>query len=46
MNDPLATYLHDHLASAVHAIDLLEAIRDEHVSEPLGEFAALLKFLR
>jgi hypothetical protein len=25
MSDPLATYLHDHLAGAVHAIDLLVA---------------------
>jgi len=42
MSDPLATYLHDHLAGAVHAIDLLEAIRDQYAGEPLGQFAARL----
>ena len=39
MNDPLATYLHDHLAGAVVAINLLEALRDQHAGEPLGQFA-------
>jgi hypothetical protein len=42
MSDPLATYLHDHLAGAVHAIDLLEFIRDQHAGEPLSRFAAEL----
>ncbi len=42
MNDPLATYLHDHLAGSVHAIDLLESMRNQHVGEPLGQFAARL----
>jgi hypothetical protein len=40
MRDPLTTYLHDHLAGAVFAINLLEALRDQHASEPLGQFAA------
>jgi hypothetical protein len=42
MSDPLATYLHDHLAGSVHAIDLLESMRNQHVREPLGLFAARL----
>jgi hypothetical protein len=40
MSDPLATYVHDHLAGAVVAINLLEALRDRHAGEPLGQFAA------
>jgi hypothetical protein len=40
MSDPLATYLHDHLAGSVHAINLLEFIRDQHEGEPLGRFAS------
>lgn len=42
MSNPLATYLQDHLAGAVQAIGLVEAIRDEYVGDPLGEFAAVL----
>jgi hypothetical protein len=42
MSDPLATYLHDHLAGAVVAINLLEALHDQHGGEPLGQFAAEL----
>jgi hypothetical protein len=42
MSDPLAPYLHDHLAGAVHAVDLLEAIRDQYAGEPLGQFAVRL----
>jgi hypothetical protein len=42
MSDPLATYLHDHLAGAAHAIDLLESMRRQHMDEPLGRFAARL----
>ena len=42
MNDPLATYLHDHLAGADFAIDLLGAMRDRHQHQPLGQFAAQL----
>jgi hypothetical protein len=40
MSDPLATYVRDHLAGAVVAINLLEALRDRHAGEPLGDFAA------
>jgi hypothetical protein len=40
MSDPLTSYLHDHLAGSVHAIDLLESMRDRHAGEPLGQFAA------
>jgi hypothetical protein len=40
MRDPLATYVHDHLAGAVLAINLLEALRDQHSAESLGQFAA------
>jgi len=44
MNDPLAAYLHDHLAGARYAIDLVEALRDHFRDQPLGHFAeALLK---
>jgi hypothetical protein len=39
MSDPLATYVHDHLAGAVLAINLLETLRDRHAGEPLGPFA-------
>jgi hypothetical protein len=42
MNDPLTIYLHDHLAGAKVVIDLLGAVRDQHVREPLGQFAAEL----
>jgi len=38
--DPLSTYLHDHLAGARHAIELVQAIRDEFKGDPLGTFAA------
>ena len=41
-NDPLAIYLHDHLAGSKVAIDLLGAVRDQHAREPLGQFAAEL----
>jgi hypothetical protein len=42
MDDPLATYLADHLAGSMHAIELLKNLRDEHKSDPLGQFAAVL----
>jgi hypothetical protein len=35
----LATYLHDHLAGATAAIDVLTAMRDDHAGEPLGGWA-------
>ena len=40
MSDPLATYLHDHLAGSVHAVSLLEFLRDQHERDPLGRFAS------
>jgi hypothetical protein len=40
MSDPLATYLHDHLAGAVHAVELLEAMQKRHADDSLGAFAA------
>ena len=39
-NDPLAIYLHDHVAGAAFAIQLLEALRDHHARDLLGPFAA------
>jgi hypothetical protein len=38
-NDPLPTYLQDHLAGALHAIELLKAMRNRLSAEPLGQFA-------
>ncbi len=43
MSDALAVYLHDHLAGASLAVDLLESMRKEHAGEPLGQFAERLK---
>jgi hypothetical protein len=40
MNDPLATYLHDHLAGSNFAIELLKTLRDEHADGPLAQFAS------
>ncbi len=40
MSDGLTTYLEDHLAGAMHAIELLKAMRDNHKSDPLGQFAS------
>ncbi len=42
MNDSLATYLRDHLAGAMHAIELVDDLRDKHSDTPLGEFATNL----
>ena len=39
MNDPLATYLHDHLAGSHFAIKLLESLHDQYKDEELGDFA-------
>ena len=36
---PFTTYLQDHLAGALHAIELLKAMRDHFAGEPLGTFA-------
>jgi hypothetical protein len=40
MSDSLSTYLQDHLAGSVQAIELLEMIRDRNSGKPLGQFAA------
>ncbi len=40
MSDALSAYLHDHLAGAAFAINLLELIRDQHEDDDLGHFAA------
>jgi len=42
MTDALTTYLQDHLAGAMRAIELLKAIRNHHGGEPLGQFASEL----
>jgi hypothetical protein len=42
MSDPLAVYLHDHLAGSAFAIDLLESLRDHYSNDPLGELASKL----
>jgi hypothetical protein len=42
MDDPLAVYLHDYLAGAASAIDLLESMAKHYASDPLGQFAAAL----
>jgi hypothetical protein len=38
-NDALQTYLQDHLAGAMQAIELLKSMRDHFAGEPLGTFA-------
>jgi hypothetical protein len=43
MSDPLATYMHDHMAGARAAIDLLEAMRKQRQGQPLGEVVAGLQ---
>lgn len=40
MSDSLTTYLQDHLAGALHAIELLKAMREHFAAEPLETFAA------
>ena len=42
MNDPLATYLNDHLGGSSFAIELLESLRDGHIGQPLGVLAEKL----
>jgi hypothetical protein len=42
MSDPLATYLHDHLAGSHFAIKLLESLHDQYRDEELGKFALSL----
>ena len=43
MSDPLATYLHDHLAGSHFAIKLLESLHEQYRDEALGSFALALK---
>ena len=42
MSKRLASYLHDHLAGARLAIDLLKTLRDQRSTEPLGQLAGQL----
>lgn len=42
MTEPLATYLHDHLAGATFAISLLDSMKEENEGAPLGAFAQRL----
>jgi hypothetical protein len=42
VSDPLATYLHDHLAGSHFAINLLESLRDQYRDQELGAFAVAL----
>lgn len=42
MSDPLAIYLHDHLAGAAFAIDLLKSMQRDNAGEPLSHFAKSL----
>jgi hypothetical protein len=42
MNDPLGTYLHDHLAGADFAIDLLQAMKERQIENPTGGFVGPL----
>jgi hypothetical protein len=42
MSNPLAIYLHDHLAGAQFAADLVKSLRDQHCGEELGQFAEAL----
>ncbi len=42
MSNPLTTYLQDHLAGSMQAIELLKAMRDHYTGEPLGQFASQL----
>jgi hypothetical protein len=39
---PIAIYLHDHLAGAAYALDLVGSMRDNFRGQELGEFAAML----
>jgi hypothetical protein len=42
MSDPLTTYLHDHLAASLFAVELLKNLHEQHDGQPLGAFAAAL----
>lgn len=43
MSDPLATYLHDHLAAANFAVELLKNLHEQHSGDALGSFAGALQ---
>lgn len=38
MADPLASYLHDHLAGSRFALELLSSLSEQYEGEPLGTF--------
>jgi hypothetical protein len=42
MSEPLVTYLNDHLAGAQIAVQLLEAMRDQHDDQEFRQFASVL----
>lgn len=42
MDNPLGTYLHDHLSGADFAVDLLKAMRERHTEEHVQQFASPL----
>jgi hypothetical protein len=42
MSDGLATYLNDHLSGAQIAVQLLEAMRDQHDDQDFRQFASVL----
>jgi len=42
MNDPLTSYLHDHLTGSHFAIKLLDSLHDQYQGEELGNFASKL----
>jgi hypothetical protein len=41
-DDPLGTYLQDHLGGAAAALELLAMLRDEHTGDAVGSMAAQL----
>lgn len=43
MKEPIAIYLHDHLAGATCAIDLVERIHKDYAEQDVGRFASSLK---
>jgi hypothetical protein len=43
MSDPLAIYLHDHLAGSHFAVKLLESLESQYKKDELGRFAAMLR---
>jgi len=42
MSEPLVTYLNDHLGGAQIAVQVLEAMRDQHDDPKFREFASTL----